>query len=167
MLWNVLHLKFLSCQILNAGNFLCGTLIEWWRCTGTSSLRAQTPFQTPVHNIFSPPWAKSTELNLQRTVWNLSHGKRWSHLGIDRHSIWTRSSLERGLWRYCLSLQPQQRVDPVPHAYMEIVVQPQHPRSLCRCGTPSPLTTLKTTKLLTHVYLLGGVELSAHMYIWK
>ena len=42
-------------------------------------------------------------------------------------------------------------------ACMEIPVQPQHPRTLCRHGTPSPLTPLKTTTLLTHVHLLGVV----------
>ena len=37
---------------------------------------------------------------------------------------------------------------------MEIPVQLQHPRNLCRRGTPSPLTPPKTTTLLTHVPVL-------------
>ena len=45
----------------------------------------------------STVFAFPLELNLQRTIWNPSCGKRWSHLSVGRESIWMRSSSERGL----------------------------------------------------------------------
>lgn len=94
----------------------------------------------------------SLELNPWRIIWNPSHSKQWSHLSIGREGIWTRYSLS-SLSSIVSDYSHSKRGQPCsyPWAYIVIPLQPQHPRCLCRRGTPSPLTSPKTMTLLIRV----------------
>jgi len=99
-------------------------------CTLGISLKIST------HGISSPPCTKSSEYSML----NLIHDRQPTRLSIGTKSKQRRSSLERGLQLFHLSVLPQRKHQPdclLPPC-TTILLQEQHPRCLCTCRYGSP-----------------------------
>ena len=91
--------KCFAFKIFIMYNFECGQFSMWYIDRVMTLYRYFQPlgaYAVPDSSVFSVP----LELNPQRTVWNPSHGRRWSHVGVGRQHM---DEIFLGTWPMTIS----------------------------------------------------------------